>query len=71
VLVGNWVGEFDQHQARRVLSGQDPFDETTMIDEQQSEPAERESVGRATADGVERPDRLATQDAAKAPHLSN
>ncbi|WP_214369144.1 cation:dicarboxylate symporter family transporter [Pseudonocardia sp. H11422] len=33
VLIGNWVGEFDREQARRVLSGQDPFDEATMIDD--------------------------------------
>jgi aerobic C4-dicarboxylate transport protein len=34
VLVGKWVGEFDQDRARRVLSGEDPFDEMTMIDDE-------------------------------------
>ena len=29
VLIGNWVGEFDQDQADRVLAGDDPFDEAT------------------------------------------
>jgi aerobic C4-dicarboxylate transport protein len=33
VLLGKWVGEFDREQARRALSGEDPFDEATMIDD--------------------------------------
>jgi aerobic C4-dicarboxylate transport protein len=33
VLIGKWVGEFDRDQARRALSGEDPFDEATMIDD--------------------------------------
>jgi aerobic C4-dicarboxylate transport protein len=33
VLVGRWVGEFDRARADRVLSGEDPFDEATMLDE--------------------------------------
>ena len=33
VLIGKWVGEFDADQARRVLRGEDPFDEATMIDD--------------------------------------
>jgi aerobic C4-dicarboxylate transport protein len=32
VLIGNWVGEFDKAQAERVFSGEDPFDEATMLD---------------------------------------
>jgi aerobic C4-dicarboxylate transport protein len=35
VLIGNWVGEFDSYQAERVLSGEDPFDEATMIDDEE------------------------------------
>ena len=35
VLMGNWVGEFDSDQAKRVLSGEDPFDEATMIDDEE------------------------------------
>jgi aerobic C4-dicarboxylate transport protein len=34
VLVGHWVGEFDRARADRVLSGEDPFDEATMLDEE-------------------------------------
>ncbi len=33
VIIGNWVGEFDRERAERVLSGQDPFDEASMLDE--------------------------------------
>ncbi|MFJ6194706.1 cation:dicarboxylate symporter family transporter [Micromonospora sp. NPDC092111] len=33
VLVGTWTGEFDREQARAVLAGERPFDETTMVDE--------------------------------------
>jgi aerobic C4-dicarboxylate transport protein len=35
VLIGNWVGEFDSDQAKRVFSGEDPFDEATMIDDEE------------------------------------
>jgi aerobic C4-dicarboxylate transport protein len=46
VLVGKWVGEFDADQARRVLAGEDPFDETTMIDDEEPpELAERPLPG--------------------------
>jgi aerobic C4-dicarboxylate transport protein len=34
VLIGNWVGEFDRAKADRVLSGEDPFDEATMLDDE-------------------------------------
>jgi aerobic C4-dicarboxylate transport protein len=33
VVIGRWVGELDSDQAERVLSGDDPFDEATMVDE--------------------------------------
>jgi aerobic C4-dicarboxylate transport protein len=33
VLIGKWVGEFDEEKARRTLSGEDPFDEATMVDD--------------------------------------
>jgi aerobic C4-dicarboxylate transport protein len=33
VLVGTWTKEFDRDQANRVLSGEDPFDERTLIDD--------------------------------------
>jgi aerobic C4-dicarboxylate transport protein len=42
VLIGKWVGEFDPDQASRVLSGEEPFDESTMIDDEEPPPlAER------------------------------
>jgi aerobic C4-dicarboxylate transport protein len=33
VLVGTWTKEFDRDKADRVLSGDDPFDEATMLDD--------------------------------------
>jgi aerobic C4-dicarboxylate transport protein len=42
VLIGKWVREFDADQAKRVFSGEDPFDEATMIDDEDAPPlAER------------------------------
>jgi aerobic C4-dicarboxylate transport protein len=35
VLIGKWVGEFDREKADRVLAGEDPFDEATMIDDEE------------------------------------
>ncbi|MCT2586994.1 cation:dicarboxylate symporter family transporter [Actinophytocola gossypii] len=58
VLVGTWTREFDREQAARVLSGQSPFDERTMLDEDHhgapDQPAETEAAppvpaGRAEA----------------------
>jgi aerobic C4-dicarboxylate transport protein len=33
VLIGVWTQEFDREKAGRVLTGEDPFDEATMVDE--------------------------------------
>ena len=33
VLVGTWTRSIDRDQVDRVLAGQAPFDETTMLDE--------------------------------------
>jgi Na+/H+-dicarboxylate symporter len=33
VLVGTWTGEFDRDRAAEVLRGDDPFDEATMLDD--------------------------------------
>jgi aerobic C4-dicarboxylate transport protein len=33
VLVGVWTQEFDRDRANRVLAGEDPFDEATMVDD--------------------------------------
>ncbi|MBM0240393.1 hypothetical protein JNW88_30885 [Micromonospora sp. ATA32] len=53
VLVGTWTGEFDRDQARAVLGGQRPFDESTMLDEDEDEPAEeRPGPGRARVAAV-------------------
>ncbi len=32
VLVGHWTDSLDRAQLDRVLDGDDPFDETTMLD---------------------------------------
>jgi aerobic C4-dicarboxylate transport protein len=40
LVIGKWVGELDKGQADRVLAGELPFDETTMIDEHEHEDAE-------------------------------
>jgi len=39
VLVGTWTGEFDRERAAGVLSGNDPFDEATMLDEHDDDEA--------------------------------
>ncbi|MFF0152072.1 cation:dicarboxylate symporter family transporter [Micromonospora sp. NPDC005203] len=41
VLVGTWTGEFDRDRAAGVLRGDDPFDEATMLDDQDDESAAR------------------------------
>jgi aerobic C4-dicarboxylate transport protein len=41
VIIGKWVGEFDQAQATRVFHNEEPFDETTMLDD--IEPSARPS----------------------------
>jgi aerobic C4-dicarboxylate transport protein len=53
VLIGNWVGEFDSDQAKRVLSGEDPFDEATMIDDEEPPKlAEHPLPGHPTAQPI-------------------
>jgi aerobic C4-dicarboxylate transport protein len=44
VLIGTWVKEIDGGQVRRVLSGEEPFDEQTMIAHHDHAPQEREKV---------------------------
>ena len=49
ILLGKWVGEFDPEQAQRVLSGDEPFDEATMIDDDEPpELAEHPALGHET-----------------------
>jgi aerobic C4-dicarboxylate transport protein len=38
VLVGHWVGELDRAKLDRVLAGDEPFDEQSMLDEPESAP---------------------------------
>ncbi len=38
VLIGHWTGSIDRDQLDRVLAGDDPFDETTMVDDHAPEP---------------------------------
>jgi aerobic C4-dicarboxylate transport protein len=38
VLIGHWTGGLDRGQLDRVLGGDDPFDETTMLDADEREP---------------------------------
>jgi aerobic C4-dicarboxylate transport protein len=35
LLIGKWVGEYDRERAEHVLDGHDPFDEATMIDDEE------------------------------------
>jgi aerobic C4-dicarboxylate transport protein len=43
VLVGQWTGTLDRERLDRVLSGADPFDETTMLDDvEETDDSERE-----------------------------
>ncbi len=51
VLVGHWTDTYNREQLDRVLAGDDPFDERTMLDDDHSE-GERSS----TIAGVDRPD---------------
>jgi aerobic C4-dicarboxylate transport protein len=45
VIIGKWVGEFDSEQADRVLRGEEPFDETTMLDDvEPAAPPSQEAV---------------------------
>ncbi len=47
VLIGTWTGGIDRDRLDRVLAGEDPFDETTMLDEHDAAPEEQtsEAVG--------------------------
>lgn len=40
VLIGTWTGGVDRGQLDRVLAGDDPFDETTMVDDHGAPPVE-------------------------------
>ncbi|MBY8875353.1 cation:dicarboxylase symporter family transporter [Micromonospora sp. PLK6-60] len=57
VLVGTWTGEFDREQARAVLAGERPFDEATMLDD--DEPTAGGSDASAGGEPPARPTTLA------------
>ncbi|TDB69834.1 cation:dicarboxylate symporter family transporter [Micromonospora sp. KC723] len=60
VLIGTWTGEFDREQARAVLSGERPFDEATMLDEDHGAPEapEAPTADERAAGATEPPDRV-------------
>jgi aerobic C4-dicarboxylate transport protein len=41
VLVGTWTDQFDRDRARAVLAGDYPFDESTMVDEEDEQESEQ------------------------------
>jgi Na+/H+-dicarboxylate symporter len=43
VIIGRWTGELDAERATRVLNGEQPFDEVTMLDEDEP-PADHATV---------------------------
>jgi aerobic C4-dicarboxylate transport protein len=55
VLIGHWTGGLDRAKLDRVLAGTDPFDETTMLDEDE-EAAPEPQGDTAAGDGVREPE---------------
>ena len=49
VLIGTWTGEFDRDRARTVLAGEEPFDEATMLDEEEDEARPAPAIAPAPA----------------------
>ena len=37
LVIGHWVNEIDRDQTDRVFTGEDPFDDTDMLDEHSAE----------------------------------
>jgi aerobic C4-dicarboxylate transport protein len=54
VIIGKWVGEFDRDQADRVMSGEDPFDEATMLDDTEAPHIPQEKIAEAREHDAER-----------------
>ena len=52
VVIGQWTGGLDKEQMHRVLSGADPFDEATMVDDHGSDPAGVDEVERLDTERV-------------------
>jgi aerobic C4-dicarboxylate transport protein len=55
VLIGHWVGELDREKAARVLGGEDPFDEASMLDDEHEPDAPT-----GAASGAPEPEKAAT-----------
>jgi aerobic C4-dicarboxylate transport protein len=71
VLVGAWVGELDRDRARRVLDGDEPFDEQAFAEAAEAEHAHGTQTGmipkNVTADRLAASDRTADTEAAPRP----
>jgi aerobic C4-dicarboxylate transport protein len=52
VLLGTWTKEFDREKAQRVLSGEDPFDESTIVDEHAPRDEDEDEPAARTPDPV-------------------
>jgi aerobic C4-dicarboxylate transport protein len=61
VLVATWTDELDRPQLERALSGEDPFDEATMIDEHGDTPASGTNAGPGGRDAQAEERNLARQ----------
>ncbi|WP_233617831.1 cation:dicarboxylate symporter family transporter [Actinomadura sp. WAC 06369] len=51
VVIGIWTREFDRDKARRVLAGEDPFDEATMLDDHHGGGPDRPADADGGTDG--------------------
>ncbi|SOB80773.1 cation:dicarboxylate symporter family transporter [Streptomyces sp. 1331.2] len=51
VLIGHWTGELDAERARRVLAGEVPFDELTLVDGHGAGGPTPEGTGDGTGEG--------------------
>ncbi|WP_240917071.1 cation:dicarboxylase symporter family transporter [Nocardioides sp. HDW12B] len=63
VVIGSWTDSLDKDRIREVLSGRNPFDETTMLDDHGSFDERAETV----TDAVAAPVAVPTQSEAKTP----
>jgi aerobic C4-dicarboxylate transport protein len=54
VLIGHWTQTYDRERLERVLAGEDPFDETTMLDEDHSEGDRADVIPGVDAPGAGR-----------------
>jgi aerobic C4-dicarboxylate transport protein len=50
VVIGTWTNSIDKEQVQRVLSGQEPFDETTMVDDHAPHTPDVESESESDAE---------------------